>query len=212
MKIVCKIFLPFIFIFYSCNFDNVSRFAIPLEDAIELEISGYEYLGDNKFKTYVHYKNYFDSVKDIDGYSYYFILDKNIESIVMQIILYSKVAGLLDYKFGFLFDFGLKFDFFNVILPDAFEFQVKEIVKSGIALNSDFCIENNKQVTTDTFNLGHIKEINREFELRNHKDDVNSSTSELIYFTGSCKYSTLREAYIVLYYYVFKSIERFMQQ
>ncbi|UPA09973.1 hypothetical protein bhYOR_001293 (plasmid) [Borrelia nietonii YOR] len=212
MKIVYKIFLPFIFIFCSCNFDTASKFFLSLEKAIKLEISGYECLGRNKFKTYVHYKKYFDSVKDINGYSYYFILDKDMKSIVMQIILYSKVAGLLDYKFGFIFDFGFKFDFFNVVSPDSFEFQVKKIFKRETALNSDLDIDKNVQVSAYTFSLEHIKKINREFEIKNHENDINSSTGELMYFVGSSKYSTLREAYIVLYYYVFKAIERFMQQ
>ncbi|AHH13089.1 Hypothetical protein BHO_0016400 (plasmid) [Borrelia hermsii YBT] len=212
MKIVYKIFFSFIFIFCSCNFDTASKFFIPLEEAIKLEISGYEYLGRNKFKTYVHSKKYFDSVKDINGYSYYFILDKDMKSIVMQILLYSKVAGLLDYKFGFVFDFGFKFDFFNAALPDSFEFQVKKVFKKETALNSNIDIDRNMQVSTHTFSLEHIKKINREFEIKNHENDINSSTGELMYLVGSPKYSTLREAYIVLYYYVFKAIERFMQQ
>ncbi|ASJ27647.1 putative lipoprotein (plasmid) [Borrelia turicatae 91E135] len=210
LKVVYKIVLLCIFIFCSCNFDTASRFFLPLEESIKLEIAGYEYLGGNKFRTRVHSKEYFDSVKDINGYSYYFILDKDTQNIEMQVILYSKVAGLLDYKFGFIFDFGFKFDFFNAIPPNSFEFQVKKIFKREIVLKSELDIANNSQFSTYTFSLEHIKKINREFEIRNHEDDINSSTSELMYFVGSSKYSTLREAYIVFYYYVFKAIERFM--
>ncbi|ETZ17802.1 hypothetical protein BDCR2A_01274 [Borrelia duttonii CR2A] len=161
----------------------------------------------------MHSKNYFESVKDINGYSYYFILDKTTKSIVMEIILFSRIAVLLDYKFGFIFNFGFNFDFLNVISPNVFEFQVKKLFKKKISLGlgNDFDIKNDRQISTYNFNLRHIEEINREFENRNHKDDLNSSTSELMYFVGSSEYSVLRETYIVLYYYVFKAIERFMQ-
>ncbi|AHH07272.1 Hypothetical protein BCD_1206 (plasmid) [Borrelia crocidurae DOU] len=213
MGVVYKFFLSFIFIFFSCNFDVSSKFFTPLEDAIKLEISRYESLGNNKFKTYLHSKNYFESVKDINGYSYYFILDKTTKSIVMEIILFSRVAVLLDYKFGFIFNFGFNFDFLNVISPNIFEFQVKKLFKKKVSLGlgNDLDIKNDRQISTYNFNLRYVEEINREFENRNHKDDLNSSTSELMYFVGSSEYSVLRETYIVLYYYVFKAIERFMQ-
>ncbi|WP_235048114.1 hypothetical protein [Borrelia persica] len=211
-RIFYKVFSFFVFSFFSCNFDIASKFFLPLEDAIKLEMSGYEYLGDNKFKTYLHSKNYFESIKNINGYSYYFILNKTTKSVVMQIKLYSKIAGLLDYKFGFIFDFGFKFDFLNVIPPNAFEFQTKKFFKKQVSLGNDLNIKNDKQISTYNFNLKHIEEINREFEIRNHKDDLNSSTSELMYFIGNSEYSVLREAYIVFYYYVFKAIERFLKQ
>lgn len=212
LRVVYKICLTLVFIFYSCNFNTASRFCLSLEEAIKLEIAGYEFLGGGKFKTRVHSKDYFNSVKDINGYSYYFILDKDMKNIVMQITLYSEVASLLDYRFGFIFDFGFRFDFFNAISPNSFEFQVKKFFKRIISLNKDLDIDNNRQVSTYTFSIEHIRDINREFEIRNHEEDINSSTSELMYFVGSSKYATLRETYIVLYYYVFKSIERFMQQ
>ncbi|AYE37043.1 hypothetical protein DB313_05835 (plasmid) [Borrelia turcica IST7] len=205
------LYLICIFIFCSCNFDGVSKFILPLEDAIGLEISGYERLSDNKFRTRVHVKNYFDSIKDVNGYSYYFILDKLEGRVIMQIKLCSKIASLLDYKFGFIFDFGFKLSFLN-INSDSFEFKVEEILQREDYTIDTFGVGDSKLVSTHTFSLKQIREINREFEAKNYVSDINSNTSELMYFVGGTEYSALKEAYIVLYYYVFKAIERFMQE
>ncbi|WP_445436262.1 hypothetical protein [Candidatus Borreliella tachyglossi] len=210
MKGNCKFFLSLLFVLYSCNFDGASKYFLSLEEAITLEIAGYEYLGGNKVKTRVHTKNYFDSVKDINSYSYNFILDKAENRVVMQIILCSKIASLLDYKSGFIFDFGFKLSFLNVSF-DSFEFKVKEIFKREVALKPHVDMGDNRLESAYTLSLDHIREINHEFEVRNHRDDINSSTSELMYFMGTSESSVLKESYIVLYYYVFKAIERFMQ-
>ncbi|QMU99745.1 hypothetical protein F0310_04855 (plasmid) [Borrelia sp. A-FGy1] len=199
-----------IFVLCSCNFEVTSKFIMSLEDAIELEISGYESFSNNKIKTRVHFKNYFDSVKDINGYSYYFILDKAKDRVIMQIRLYSKMVSLLDYKFGFIFDFGFKLSFLN-IHSGSFDFKVEEILKSKSYIRDNFDLEDINLESSYAFSLKQIREINHEFEVRNHISDINSSTSDIMYFVGGSKYSVLKESYIVLYYYVFKAIERFMQ-
>ncbi|WKC58602.1 hypothetical protein [Borrelia sp. P9F1] len=184
---------------------------MPLKDAIDLEISGYERLGDNKVRTRVHVKNYFDSVKDINAYSCYFVLDKREDRVSMRLTLCSKIANLLDYKFGFIFNFGFKLDFLNVN-SDSFDFKVENILKRDPKTGDIFDPIDTKLVSSYTFSLDQIKEINREFETRNYYSDINSSTSELMYFVGDPEYYTMKEAHIVLYYYVFKAIERYMQE
>ncbi|UGQ17774.1 hypothetical protein [Borrelia sp. RT1S] len=182
-----------------------------LEDAVGLEISGYEHIGGNKFKTRVHVKNYFDSVKDINGYSYYFVLDKREGSVSMQLTLCSKIASLLDYKFGILFNLGFKLSFVNVN-SDSFEFKVEKILKSNQNTGNVFDMGDAMLTTSHAFSLDQIRAINREFETRNYNNDINSSTSELMYFVGDPEYYAMKEAYIVLYYYVFKAIEKYMQE
>ncbi|WP_424632728.1 hypothetical protein [Borreliella lusitaniae] len=66
----------FLFIFtlflFSCNISASSIFIKSLDEAIKIEIGLYESLGNGKFKTGIHTKDYFDSIKDISYYSYFF--------------------------------------------------------------------------------------------------------------------------------------------
>nr|WKT13852.1 hypothetical protein LKV13_04375 [Borrelia sp. BU AG58] len=206
-----KKFLYLFFIICSCDFAGVSSFMLSLEDAVELEILGYKRLNDNMVKTRVHVKNYSNSVKDISGYSYYFILNERESRVSMQIMLCSKIASLLDYKFGFVFDFGFKLNFLNAN-SYSFEFKVEEIFKEDKNTIGTFDVVGASLASTYTFSLDQIREINREFETKNYNNDINSSTSELMYFVGNPEYHIMKEAYIVLYYYVFKAIEKYMRE
>ncbi len=60
----------FIFLF-SCNISASSIFIKSLDEAMKIEIGLYKPLGNGKFRTGTHTKDYFNSIKDISYYSYF---------------------------------------------------------------------------------------------------------------------------------------------
>ncbi len=194
---------------FSCNISVSSIFIRPLDEVIKSEIALYESLGDGKFKTGIHAKNYFDSIKDISYYSYFFILDKFSNNITMKLTLSSKKANLLTYDFGIFFDRKFKLEIVNLNSNEP-EFSGIDSFDKKISFKNR--INGNIQnFDTIIFNLDDIRAINREFELKNNIEDLNSSTNEFIYFLDSSKNLDLRESYITVYYYVLKAIEKFLQ-
>lgn len=194
---------------FSCNISVSSIFIRPLDEVIKSEIALYESLGDGKFKTGIHAKNYFDSIKDISYYSYFFILDKFSNNITMKLTLSSKKANLLTYDFGIFFDRKFKLEIVNLNSNEP-EFSGIDSFDKKISFKNR--INGNIQnFATIIFNLDDIRAINREFELKNNIEDLNSSTNEFIYFLDSSKNLDLRESYITVYYYVLKAIEKFLQ-
>ncbi|WNY60619.1 hypothetical protein QIA03_03820 (plasmid) [Borreliella bissettiae] len=209
MKKKFNFIFPFIIFLFSCNISIFSIFIKPLDEAIKIELGLYESLGNGKFKTGIHTKNYFNSIKDISYYSYFFVLDKLSNNIVMKLALISKKASLLTYDFGIFFDCKFKLTISNLNSND-FEFNgINSFDKKNSFKNN---INSNIQnFVTIVFNLDDIKAINRDFELKNDAEDLNSSTNEFIYFLDSSKNLGLRESYITVYYYVLKAIEKFLQ-
>ncbi|WP_031490229.1 hypothetical protein [Borreliella garinii] len=210
MKKILIFFLPLFFLF-SCNISASSIFIRSLDEAMKIEIGLYKPLGNGKFRTGIHTKDYFNSIKDISYYSYFFILDKFSNNIVMKLALSSKKVGLLTYDFGILFDhkFKLTISNLNSNEPDfnaINSFDKKNAFKNNINVNSNI-----QNVATIVFSLDDIKAINRNFELRNYIEDLNSATNEFIYFLDSYKKFDLIESYITLHYYVLKAIEKFLQ-
>ncbi|PRQ92082.1 hypothetical protein CV643_05375 [Borreliella burgdorferi] len=202
------IFSVIIFLF-SCNTSVSSIFIRPLDEVIKIEIDLYESLGDGKFKTGTHTKNYFNSIKDINYYSYFFILDKFSNNIIMKLALSSKKASPVTYDFGIFFDRKFKLTISNLNSNEPEFSGINSFYKKISFKNS---INNNIQnFTTIIFNLDDIKSINRDFELKNDIEDLNSSTNEFMYFLDSSKNFDLRESYITVYYYVLKAIEKFLQ-
>ncbi|SCW40505.1 hypothetical protein SAMN02983004_00965 [Borreliella japonica] len=193
MKKKIIFFLPLFFFLFSCNISASSVFIKSLDEAMKIEIGLYESLGNGKFKTGTHTKDYFNSIKDISSYSYFFILDKFNNNIIMKLALSSKKASLLTYDFCILFDHKFKLTISNLNSNEP-EFNV---------INSF-----NKEIV---FNLDDIKAINWDFELKNYIEDLNSATNEFIYFLDSSGNFDLKESYITIYYYVLKSIEKFLQ-
>ncbi|WP_151074413.1 hypothetical protein [Borreliella turdi] len=209
MKKKIIFFLPFSLFLFSCNISASSIFIRSLDEAIKIEISLYKSLGNGKFKTGIHTKDYFNSIKDISYYSYFFILDRFSNNIVMKLVLGSKKASLLTYDFGVFFDHKFKLEIVNLNSNEP-EFNAISSFNNKIALKNN--INNNIQnVVTIVFNFNDIKAINREFELKNYIDDLNSATNEFIYFLDSSKNFYLKESYISVYYYVLKAIEKFLQ-
>ncbi|MBB6208424.1 hypothetical protein [Borreliella lanei] len=207
MKKKFNFIFSFIVFLFSCNTSISSIFIRPLDEVIKIEIDLYESLGDGKFKTGIHTKNYFDSIKDINYYSYFFILDKFSNNIIMKLALSSKKASLLTYDFGIFFDRKFKLKIANLNEPEFSaidSFNKKNSFKNSINSN----IQN---FATIIFNLDDIKAINRNFELKNDVEDLNSSTNEFIYFLDSSENFGLKESYITVYYYVLKAIEKFLQ-
>ncbi|AEL19015.1 hypothetical protein [Borreliella bissettiae] len=209
MKKKFNFIFPVIIFLFSCNISISSIFIKPLDEVIKIELGLYESLGNGKFKTGIHTKNYFNSIKDISYYSYFFILDKLSNNIVMKLALSSKKASVLTYDFGIFFDRKFKLTISNLNSNDSEfnginSFDKKNSFKNNINSN----IQN---FVTIVFNLDDIKAINRDFELKNDAVDLNSSTNEFIYFLDSSKNLGLRESYITVYYYVLKAIERFLQ-
>lgn len=200
--------MPLFFLF-SCNISASSIFIRPLYEAIKIEIGLYESLGNGKFKTGIHTKDYFNSIKDISYYSYFFILDKFSNNIVMKLALSSKKASLLTYDFGIFFDHKFKLTISNLNSNES-ESNVINSFNKKIALKNNIN-SNIQNVITIILNLDDIKAINRDFELKNYIDDLNSTTNEFIYFLDSSKNFDLRESYITIYYYVLKAIEKFLQ-
>ncbi|ACN53235.1 hypothetical protein QIA25_00040 (plasmid) [Borreliella spielmanii] len=208
MKKKFNFLFTFILFLFSCNISASSIFIKSLDEAIKIEISLYESLGNGKFKTGIHTKEYFNSIKDINYYSYFFILDKFNNNIVMKLALNSKKASLLTYNFGIIFDNKFKLSISNLNSNEP-EFNViNSFNKKNVEKNINSNIQN---VATIIFNLDDIKAINRDFELKNYIDDLNSATNEFIYFFDTSKNFDLRESYINAYYYVFKAIEKFLQ-
>lgn len=208
MKKKFNFLFTFILFLFSCNISASSIFIKSLDEAIKIEISLYESLGNGKFKTGIHTKEYFNSIKDINYYSYFFILDKFNNNIVMKLALNSKKASLLTYNFGIIFDNKFKLSISNLNSNEP-EFNViNSFNKKNVEKNINSNIQN---VVTIIFNLDDIKAINRDFELKNYIDDLNSATNEFIYFFDTSKNFDLRESYINAYYYVFKAIEKFLQ-
>ncbi|MBB6031975.1 hypothetical protein HNR35_000978 [Borreliella spielmanii] len=208
MKKKFNFLFTFILFLFSCNISASSIFIKSLDEAIKIEISLYESLGNGKFKTGIHTKEYFNSIKDINYYSYFFILDKFNNNIVMKLALNSKKASLLTYNFGIIFDNKFKLTISNLNSNEP-EFNViNSFNKKNVEKNINSNIQN---VATIIFNLDDIKAINRDFELKNYIDDLNSATNEFIYFLDTSKNFDLRESYINVYYYVFKAIEKFLQ-
>ncbi|WKC87614.1 hypothetical protein [Borreliella japonica] len=193
MKKKIIFFLPLFFFLFSCNISASSVFIKSLDEAMKIEIDLYESLGNGKFKTGTHTKDYFNSIKDISSYSYFFILDKFNNNIIMKLALSSKKASLLTYDFVIFFDHKFKLTISNLNSNEP-EFNV---------INSF-----NKEIV---FNLDDIKAINLDFELKNYIEDLNSATNEFIYFLDSSRNFDLKESYITIYYYVLKSIEKFLQ-
>ncbi|MCD2374270.1 hypothetical protein LRB48_03815 [Borreliella burgdorferi] len=209
MKKKFNFIFPFIIFLFSCNISVSSIFIRPLDEVIKSEIALYESLGDGKFKTGIHAKNYFDSIKDISYYSYFFILDKFSNNITMKLTLSSKKANLLTYDFGIFFDRKFKLEIVNLNSNEP-EFSGIDSFDKKISFKNR--INGNIQnFATIIFNLDDIRAINREFELKNDIEDLNSSTNEFIYFLDSSKNLDLRESYITVYYYVLKAIEKFLQ-
>ncbi|WNY65404.1 hypothetical protein [Borreliella carolinensis] len=209
MKKKFNFIFPVIIFLFSCNISISSIFIKPLDEAIKIELGLYESLGNGKFKTGIHTKNYFDSIKDISYYSYFFVLDKLNKNIVMKLAVSSKKASLLTYDFGIFFDRKFKLTISNLNSNDLEfnginSFDKKNSFKNNINTN----VQN---FVTIVFNLDDIKAINRDFELKNDAEDLNSSTNEFIYFIDSSKNLGLRESYITVYYYVLKTIEKFLQ-
>ncbi|WKC80268.1 hypothetical protein [Borreliella tanukii] len=209
MKIKNNFLFTFILFLFSCNISVSSIFIKPLDEAIKIEIGLYESLGNGKFKTGIHTKNYFDSIKDISYYSYFFILDKFSNNIVMKLVLISKKASLLTYDFGIFFDHKFKLTISNLNSNES-EFNIINSLNKKIVLKNNIN-SNILNVVTIILNLDDIKAINRNFELKNYIDDLNSTTNEFIYFFNSSKNFDLKESYITVYYYVFKAIEKFLQ-
>lgn len=208
MKKKFNFLFTFILFLFSCNISASSIFIKSLDEAIKIEISLYESLGNGKFKTGIHTKEYFNSIKDINYYSYFFILDKFNNNIVMKLALNSKKASLLTYNFGIIFDNKFKLTISNLNSNEP-EFNViNSFNKKNVEKNINSNIQN---VATIIFNFDDIKAINRDFELKNYIDDLNSATNEFIYFLDTSKNFDLRESYINVYYYVFKAIEKFLQ-
>ncbi|MGF7102100.1 hypothetical protein [Borreliella kurtenbachii] len=209
MKKKFNFIFPFIIFLFSCNISVSSIFIRPLDEVIKIELGLYESLGNGKFKTCIHTKNYFNSIKDISYYSYFFILDKLSNNIVMKLALISKKASLLTYDFGIFFDRKFKLTISNLNSNDP-EFNVIDSFDKKNSFKNS--INSNVQnFVTIVFNLDDIKAINRDFELKNDAEDLNSSTNEFIYFFDSSKNFGLRESYITVYYYVLKAIEKFLQ-
>ncbi|WP_301409510.1 hypothetical protein [Borreliella tanukii] len=209
MKIKNNFLFTFIIFLFSCNISVSSIFIKPLDEAIKIEIGLYESLGNGKFKTGIHTKDYFDSIKDISYYSYFFILDKFSNNIVMKLVLISKKASLLTYDFGIFFDHKFKLTISNLNSNES-EFNIINSLNKKIVSSNDIN-SNILNVATIILNLDDIKAINRDFELKNYIDDLNSTTNEFIYFFNSSKNFDLKESYITVYYYVFKAIEKFLQ-
>ncbi|WKC79346.1 hypothetical protein [Borreliella tanukii] len=209
MKIKNNFLFTFILFLFSCNISVSSIFIKPLDEAIKIEIGLYESLGNGKFKTGIHTKDYFDSIKDISYYSYFFILDKFSNNIVMKLVLISKKASLLTYDFGIFFDHKFKLTISNLNSNES-EFNIINSLNKKIVLKNNIN-SNILNVVTIILNLDDIKAINRNFELKNYIDDLNSTTNEFIYFFNSSKNFDLKESYITVYYYVFKAIEKFLQ-
>ncbi|WNY67233.1 hypothetical protein [Borreliella lusitaniae] len=203
----------FLFIFtlflFSCNISASSIFIKSLDEAMKIEIGLYESLGNGKFKTGIHTKDYFDSIKDISYYSYFFILDKFSNNVLMKLVLSSKKASLLTYDFAIFFDHKFRLEIVNLNFNES-QFSNINNLNKEIALKNNIN-SNIQNVVTIIFNLDDIKAINRNFELRNYIEDLNSATNEFIYFLDSSKNFNLRESYITLYYYVLKAIEKFLQ-
>ncbi|AJA90679.1 hypothetical protein OY14_04330 (plasmid) [Borreliella chilensis] len=207
MKKKFKFVLPVILFLFSCNISASSIFIRSLDEAIKIEIGLYELLEGGKFKTGVHTKDYFNSIKDISYYSYFFILDKFSNNIVMKLALSSKKESLLTYNFGIFFNHKFKLEIVNSNEP---EFNIINSFNKNIVFKNN--INNNIQnVVTIILNLNDIKAINRDFEIKNYVEDLNSATNEFIYFIDSSKNFGLKESYITVYYYVFKAIEKFLQ-
>lgn len=209
MKKKFNFIFAFILFLFSCNISASSIFIRPLDEAIKIEIGLYESLGNGKFKTGIHTKDYFNSIKDISYYSYFFILDKFSNNIVMKLALSSKKVSLLTYDFGIFFDHKFKLTISNLNSNES-EFNVINSFNKKIALKNNIN-SNIQNVITIILNLDDIKAINRDFELKNYIDDLNSTTNEFIYFLDSSKNFDLRESYITIYYYVLKAIEKFLQ-
>lgn len=127
----------------------------------------------------------------------------------MKLALSSKKASLLTYDFGIFFDHKFKLTISNLNLNES-EFNVINSFNKKIALKNNIN-SNIQNVVTIILNLDDIKAINRDFELKNYIDDLNSTTNEFIYFLDSSKNFDLRESYITIYYYVLKAIEKFLQ-
>lgn len=209
MKKRFNFIFPFIIFLFSCNISGSSIFIRPLDEAIKIEIGLYESLGDGKFKTGIHTKNYFDSIKDINYYSYFFILDKFSNDIIMKLALSSKKVNLLTYDFGIFFDRKFKLTISN-LNSNELEFSTIDSFDKKNSFKNSINV-NIKNFATIIFNLDDIKAINRDFELKNDIEDLNSSTNEFIYFLDSSKNFDLRESYITVHYYVLKAIEKFLQ-
>ncbi|APS99049.1 hypothetical protein Bmayo_06220 (plasmid) [Borreliella mayonii] len=209
MKKNFNFIFTFIVFLFSCNISVPSIFIRSLDEAIKIEIGLYEPLGNGKFKTGIHTKDYFDSIKDISYYSYFFILDKFSNNIIMKLALSSKKASLLTYDFGIFFDHKFKLTISNLNSNEP-EFNVINSFNKKITLKNSIN-SNIQNFATIIFNLDDIKAINRDFEVKNYVEDLNSSTNEFIYFFDSSENFDLRESYITIYYYVLKAIEKFLQ-
>ncbi|WNY66317.1 hypothetical protein QIA45_04310 (plasmid) [Borreliella andersonii] len=209
MKKRFNFIFPFIIFLFSCNISVSSIFIRPLDEVIKIEIGLYESLGDGKFKTGIHTKNYFNSIKDISYYSYFFILDKFSNDIIMKLALSSKKVNLLTYDFGIFFDRKFKLTISNVN-SNELEFSTIDSFDKENSFKNSINV-NIKNFATIIFNLDDIKAINRDFELKSDIEDLNSSTNEFIYFLDSSKNFDLRESYITVHYYVLKAIEKFLQ-
>ncbi|WNY69998.1 hypothetical protein [Borreliella andersonii] len=209
MKKRFNFIFPFIVFLFSCNISVSSIFIRPLDEVIKIEIGLYESLGDGKFKTGIHTKNYFNSIKDINYYSYFFILNKFNNNIIMKLALSSKKVNLLTYDFGIFFDRKFKLTISN-LNSNELEFSTIDSFDKKNSFKNSINV-NIKNFATIIFNLDDIKAINRDFELKNDIEDLNSSTNEFIYFLDSSKNFDLRESYITVHYYVLKAIEKFLQ-
>ncbi|WPM06329.1 hypothetical protein QIA41_04310 (plasmid) [Borreliella sinica] len=198
----------FVIFLFSCNISASSIFIKSLDEAIKTEIGLYESLGNGKFKTGTHFKDYFNSIKDISYYSYFFILDKFSNNIVMKLALSSKKVSLLTYDFVIFFDHKFKLKIFNLNSNES-EFNIANSFNKKISFKNNS--DNILNIVTIVFNLDDIKAINRNFELKNYIEDLNSATNEFIYFFDSSKNFNLKESYITIYYYVLKAIEKFLQ-
>ncbi|MBB6213743.1 hypothetical protein QIA17_00040 (plasmid) [Borreliella californiensis] len=209
MKRKFNFIFPLIIFLFSCNIGVSSIFIRPLDEVMKSELGLYESLGNGKFKTGIHTKNYFDSIKDISYYSYFFILDKFSNNITMKLALISKKVSLLTYDFGIFFDRKFKLTISNLNSNES-EFNVINSFYKKVSFKKS-TNSNVQNFFTIDFNLDDIKAINRDFELKNDIEDLNSSTNEFIYFFDSSKNFDLRESYITVYYYVLKVIEKFLQ-
>lgn len=129
----------------------------------------------------------------------------------MKLALSSKKVGLLTYDFGILFDHKFKLTISNLNSNEP-NFDAINSFDKKIAFKNNINVNSNIQnVATIVFSLDDIKAINRDFELKNYIEDLNSATNEFIYFLDSSKNFDLIESYITLYYYVLKAIEKFLQ-
>ncbi|AIJ30205.1 MULTISPECIES: hypothetical protein [Borreliella] len=209
MKIKNNFLFTFILFLFSCKISAYSIFIKSLDEAIKIEIGLYESLGNGKFKTGIHTKDFFASIKDISYYSYFFILDKLSNNIVMKLILSSKKESLLTYDFGIFFDHKFKLTISKLNSNEP-EFNVINSFDKEIALKNNIN-SNILNIVTIILNLDDIKAINRDFELKNYTENLNSTTNEFIYFVDSSKNFDLKESYITVYYYVLKAIEKFLQ-